>query len=50
MVSNTALRHLNVSGSRKQQVEVFFDIESLMNQFSGASGDDSMSGGINGML
>jgi hypothetical protein len=40
MVSNSALRYLNISGSRKQQVEVFFDIQNLMNQFSGGSKDD----------
>jgi hypothetical protein len=40
MVSNSALRHLNISGTRKQEVEVFFDIENLMNQFSGNSDDE----------
>mmetsp|Transcript_22269 Transcript_22269/g.34447 ORF Transcript_22269/g.34447 Transcript_22269/m.34447 type:complete len:800 (-) Transcript_22269:1038-3437(-) len=38
MISEAALRHLNVSSHRKEKVEVYFDLFGLMQTFGSASG------------
>jgi len=40
MVSESALRHLNVSGSRKEKLEVYFDIFGMMQTMTSMMGSD----------